>query len=563
MRKLGKLNPHQSRVFWIAVMTGETTFSAWDSCGCTRLTTIRGGHIIGSKEMGSGRLVANQGGKSPTKGGGSITGWAGLLPDVRPMSTHPLEKILHPRSIAVVGASGNPDALGYGFTRHLLDYGYRGRIYPINPNYSEVLGIKAYPSLNEVPDSVDYVISCIPASAVLGMLRDASQKGVRAVHLFTGRFSETGRKEAADLEREILKQARASGIRLIGPNCMGLYYPREGVSFGYDFPKEPGPVGLASQSGGGATYFIHLASLRGIRFSKVISYGNALDFNECDFLDYFAQDTETEIILLYVEGATSGRRFFDTLRRAAASKPVIVVKGGRGKAGMRAAASHTAALASSMRTWESLVAQAGAISAQDFDEMADLAVSFRYLPRIRGARVGIVGVGGGPSVLAADQCEEAGLDVIPLPTEIREELRNRNVPIWDWIGNPTDVSIVGGFITGVEMLQMMAKNQSFDLLIGIINEDAPAVKAGMIGRMRTDVKGYIKVKKECLKPLLAVVGEKGPGLKDHNHWRCRMLSEARTKLLAATIPVYPTVGRAARAARKLVDFYRRREQNHL
>ena len=471
------------------------------------------------------------------------------------MSTHPLDEILHPQSIAVVGASGNPNALGYGFTRHLLDYGYQGKIYPINPNHSEVLGIKAYPSLGKVPDSVDYVISCIPASGVLSMLEDCSQKGVKGVHLFTGRFSETGRQEAADLEQEILHQARKWGIRIIGPNCMGLYYPREGISFSYDFPKEPGSVGLASQSGGGATYFIHLASLRGIRFSKVISYGNGLDFNECDFLDYFAQDTETEIILLYIEGVTGGRRFFDTLRRAAASKPVVVVKGGRGESGMRAAASHTAALAGSLRTWESLVAQAGAISAQDFDEMADLAVSFYYLPPILGTRVGIVGAGGGPSVLAADQCEEAGLDVIPLAMEIREELRSRDVPIWDWIGNPTDVSIVGGFITGIEMLQMMAGNQSFDLLIGIINEDAPAIKEGMIWRLRTDVKGYIKVKKESSKPLLAVVGEKGPGIKNHNHWRWRMLSEARTKFLAASIPVYPTIGRAARAARKLADYY--------
>jgi len=475
------------------------------------------------------------------------------------MSTHPLEEILHPQSIAVVGASGNPNALGYGFIRHLLDYGYQGKIYPISRNHSEVLGIKAYPSLGEVPDRVDYVISCIPASGVLSMLEDCSQKNVKGVHLFTGRFSETGRQEAADLEREILMQARKWGIRIIGPNCMGLYYPREGISFSYDFPKEPGSVGLASQSGGGATYFIHLASLRGIRFSKVISYGNGLDFNECDFLDYFAQDTETKIILLYIEGVTDGRRFFDTLRRTAASKPVVVVKGGRGESGMRAAASHTAALASSLRTWESLVAQAGAISAQDFDEMADLAVSFYYLPPILGTRVGIVGVGGGPSVLAADQCEEAGLDVISLPMEIREELKNRDVPIWDWIGNPIDVSIVGGFITGIEMLQMMARNQSFDLLIGIINEDAPATKEGMIWRLRTDVKGYIKVNKGSTRPLLAVVGEKGPGIKNHNHWRWRMLSEARTEFLTTNIPTYPTIGRAARAARKLVDYYLRRE----
>ncbi len=474
------------------------------------------------------------------------------------MPTHSLDEILHPRSIAVVGASDNPDTQGYNFLRHLLDYGYRGIIYPVNPNRPEIMGIKAYPSLREIDGSVDYVICCIPASGVIDMLKDCPPRGVKGIHLFTGRFSETGRRDAAELEQTILKQAGKWGIRLIGPNCMGLYYPREGISFGYEFPRESGSVALASQSGGGATYIVHLASLRGIRFSKVISYGNALDFNECDFLDYFSQDPETDIILMYLEGVKDGRRFFDTLRRAAASKPVIISKGGRGESGMRAAASHTAALTSSMKIWETLVAQAGAVSAQDFEEMADLAISFYFLPPIRGTRVGIAGIGGGPSVLAADQCEEAGLEVIPLPAEVRDKLRNKDIPIWDWIGNPIDASILGGFITTIDILRIMSTNDNFDLLIGNINEDAPLRKEGMISRLRTDVRVYIKVKKGTPKPLLGVVGEKGAGIKNHNHWRWRMLSEARTKLINAGIPVYPTIGRAARAARKLADYYQRR-----
>ncbi len=199
------------------------------------------------------------------------------------MSTHILEEILHPQSIAVVGAS--PSGRGVGFTSPLLEYGFKGKIYPVNPKYSEILGLKTYPSLREIPGSVDYVISAVPASAILNMLEDCSQKGVKCVHLFTGRLSETGRPEPAKLEQEILKQARRLGIRLIGPNCMGVYYPREGISFVTGLPREPGPVGLASQTGGGSVYLIHIASLRNIRFSKVISYGNALDLNESDYLD--------------------------------------------------------------------------------------------------------------------------------------------------------------------------------------------------------------------------------------------------------------------------------------
>jgi len=474
------------------------------------------------------------------------------------MSTHPLEEVLHPQSIAVVGASNTPAGAGYNFTYHLIHYGYRGKIYPVNPNYHEVLGIKAYPSLRDIPDSVDYVISCIPAAEVLNMLEECSQKGVKAVHLFTARFSETGHRDAAELEQEILNQARKRGIRLIGPNCMGLYYPQLGIAFGYDFPKEPGTVGLASQTGGGAGYFVHLASLRGIRFSKVISYGNGLDFNESDFLDYFSQDPETKLILMYIEGIRDGKRFFDSLSQAAATKPVIITKGGRGKAGMRAAASHTAALAGSTKLWETAVAQAGAISAQNFHEMTDLAVSFQFLPPILGTRVGIAGGGGGISVLAADECEEAGLETIPLPTEIREELKSRGIPIWDWIGNPTDISIMGGLITPIDMLRMMARNQNFDLLIAIINEDAPSRKEDMILRHRGEVKGYIKLKKESSKPLLVVAGENSAGIKNLNHWRQKEMSRARTKLTAANIPFYPTIGRAARAARKLTNYYQKR-----
>ena len=475
------------------------------------------------------------------------------------MSTHPLEEILHPQSIAVVGASSNPSTWGYSYTHHLLDYGYRGKIYPVNPNYSEILGIKVYPSLIDIPGTVDYVISTVPAPEVLNMLQDCSQKRVKAVHLYTARFSETGRQEAAELEQEILKQARERSIRLIGPNCMGLYYPREGISFAYDLPKESGSVGLISQTGGGAAIFINLASMRGIRFSKVISYGNALDLNESDYLDYFCQDPETKIILMYVEGVKNGKRFFDALRHVASTKPVIITKVGQGESGARATASHTASLAGSMKIWESLIAQAGAILAQDFDEMADLAVSFYFLPPIRGPRVGISGGGGGPSVLSADECEEAGLNVIPLPAEIREELKSKGIPIWDWVGNPTDLSILGGSgFTGIDMLQMMARNQNFDLLIANITEPPLSKKQVMTVRLRDEVRGYIKIKKESPKPLLVVVGEKSLGIKDYSHWRWKLTGKMRTKLIDAGIPFYPTMRRAAKAAKKLVDYYQRR-----
>ena len=478
------------------------------------------------------------------------------------LSGHILEEILHPQSIAIAGASSNPNSRGYSYTQHLVNYGYRGKIYPVNPRYSEILGMKTYPSLKDIPGSVDYVISCVPASEVLSMLEDCSRKNVKAVHLFTARFSETGRADAAELEQEVLKKAQRYGIRLIGPNCMGIYYPREGLSFGYDLPKEPGVVGMASQTGGGASGFVYLASMRGLRFSKVISYGNALDLNESDYLEYFSHDPETRIILMYVEGVRDGKRFLNTLSEAASKKPVIIIKGGRGESGERATASHTASIAGSRKTWESAITQAGAIFAQNFDEMADLAVSFYFLPPIRGPRVGIIGGGGGPSVLSADECEESGLDVIPLPGQIREELKNKGILIWDWIGNPVDVSIIGGFgFTDIDMLHMMGRHQDFDLLIANVNETVMVTlsrEEGMILRLKSAIEGYTSIKKNTSKPLMIVVGEKSPGLNDYEHWIWKLIFEIRTKLIDAGIPFYPTMDRAARAAGKLIEYYRKR-----
>lgn len=475
---------------------------------------------------------------------------------------HPLEEILHPRFIAITGASQNPGSRGYSYTEHLLNYGFKGEIYPVNPKYVEILGLKAYPSVADIPGDVDYVISCVPALQVLKMLEECSQKKVKAIHLFTARFSETGNQQAAELEREILKRAGESGIRLIGPNCMGLYYPREGISFAYDLPLKPGPVGFISQTGGGAATFVNMAAMRGLRFSKVISYGNALDLTETDYLEYMSRDPETEIILLYIEGVKDGRQFFKTLRRAASLKPVVIIKGGRGKSGTMAAASHTASLSGSYKTWEAAIRQAGAVFAQNLEDMTDLAVAFCFMPPIKGLRVGIAGGGGGPSVLAADECEQLGLEVIPLPPAIRRELKIRAPEIWDWIGNPTDASILPGFgFTVMDMLQMMAGNDHFDLLIANNPEVPLARKEETIKRFKNEIEKYVELRKTSSKPFLVVLGEKSLGVDDYRHWRWQLTGELRSALVAHNIAFFPTIDRAAGAVKKISDYYKRRANN--
>jgi len=479
------------------------------------------------------------------------------------MTPHPIDELVHPRSVAVVGASTNLGSWGYAYVDHFIEYGFRGDIYPVNPRYSEVAGYPCYSSVRDIPGHVDYVISCVPASGVLDLIDDCAAKGVRVIHLYTARFSETGRDDAAALEQEVLARARQTGIRLIGPNCMGLYYPGHGISFGYRLPKEAGPVGMLSQSGGGASSFVLSAGQRGLRFSKVFSYGNALDFTECDFLDYLTDDPDTRVITIYTEGIREGRRFVDSLRRAAAVKPVIAIKGGRGESGTRAVESHTASLAGSTLTWGALIRQAGAIPVANFDEMTDVAVSLCFPPPILGPRVGIAGGGGGLSVLTADACEEAGLDVAPLSDDICRELKARGSDIWDWIGNPVDVSIIGGGGPGdLEMLSLMGASNDFDLLIGLVNVTTMltlAQREGVEFRLGSVCEGYSKIVRETGKPLLAVLPDDTSGSDLYGNWSGTATSRLRTDLITAGIPFYPTVERAAFAARRVIDYYARRE----
>ena len=478
------------------------------------------------------------------------------------MSHHPLDVILHPGSIAIVGVSKTQQGPGSGFLSSLLAQGFTGKIYPVNPKYTEVEGLKCYASLREIPDTVDYVISRVPAREVPKMLEDTASKGAKAVHLFTARFSETGRPEAAQLEQEILKLARKLGIRIIGPNCMGVYYPAHGLSFADRFPKESGSIALASQSGNLSFDLVTTGAMRGLRFSKVISYGNAIDLNESDYLDYFAQDPQTKVIMMYIEGVKDGRRFFDTLRRTTAIKPVIILKGGEGQAGARAISSHTASLASLLEVWNAAISQTGAIAAESFEEFIDLAVSFYFLSPPAGKRVGVIGGAGGASVLAADECESAGLDVIPLPQEFREQLRGQGIPEWDWLSNPVDFSIISDRerLSMGYLFEMMTKDPHFDLFIIMLRvfrrtqqPDFTLDKLFAMLGLKFDIMHT--------KPVLAVVSAPSIGIDDWDSEEWKLTCELRSRLIANGIPFYPTIGRAALAARKMIDLYQRKSDS--
>ena len=473
-----------------------------------------------------------------------------------------LEFLFHPKSVAIVGASENPASYGCYFMHHMLNYGFSGQIYPINPRQTEIMGVKAYPSLEDVPGTIDYVICLIGVNNAPDLLTQSSRKGVKAMHILAGRASETGRPEAKKIEEEIRRRAREYGIRVIGPNCLGIFCPKSGLAFGFDFPREPGRVGALIQSGGNSTDTIHIASLRGVRFSKVVSYGNALDINEIDLFRYFIDDPETRVILSYIEGLRGdSREYLKLVRQAARQKPVVIMKGGRTAVGTRLTVSHTASLAGSANLWETAIRQAGAVPVKNVDQLVNMAVAFSFLPPIKGRKVGIVGAGGGRSVLSADEWEENGFIVPPLPQEIREEFKSRGSQLWDWLDNPADVSIMGGDALGIaDVLSEIARHPVFDFIAADAEEDPPFDKEPFIRELTNNIDAYIKIGKNCQKPFLIVFDERSVGIKEMDSYIYKTRAELRTRLVKEGLPFFPGVDEAAKAVNELITYYRRREE---
>jgi len=468
-----------------------------------------------------------------------------------------LDALFHPRSAAIVGASGNVISGGYNFTRYLIDHGFKGRLYPVNPRLDELMGLRVYPGVRDIPEpEIDYVICCIAAEGVPSLLEDCKAKNVKLVHLFTGIMSETGREKETRLEGEILHKAKGLGIRILGPNCMGLYYPAVGLSFNHDLPRESGPVGGFLQSGGGAGEFVRYAALRGVRFSKVVSYGNALDINESELLDYFAADPETKIITAYIEGVKDGRKFIRALSSAAARKPVLMLKAGRGEAGKKLAFSHTASLAGSMELWRALSKQHGIVMVGNFQELVDQAVAFTFLPPIRGREAVIIGGGGGKSVISADVWEEEGFHLPDFSPGVREKLKGEFPHIWDWLRNPLDSSILQkSLVPPVSLLRTIIAEQEFDLFIVSLTQDDPYPADIWRQVLAADfLDGAATIKGEG-KPVVSVIETAEIDSADMAGWRWSAIAEIRKDIVRQGIPVFPSPERAAKAMRKFVDYW--------
>ena len=348
---------------------------------------------------------------------------------------HPLFKARH---VALIGASGNPKKWGYVMLRNLINGGFAGNIYPINPDADELLGKKAYKTLYDVPETPDLAVIAVPPPAAPSAVRDCAEKGVRAAVVITAGFAELG-AEGGRLQDEMVTAARAAGMVLVGPNCNGIMSPWEKLYV--DFPSyhvPPGNLAVVCQSGGIVDGLARRSMIRGLGCSLCVASGNEADLHMEDYLAYLADDPRTNVILCYIEGFKDADRFYRIAREVTKKKPVVAYKAGKTPAGAKAALSHTASVAGSDAVFDGICRQTGILRAKNLHHLFNLGAAFIHQPLPRGKRIGIVTAGGGWGVMAADECVSLGLEMAVLPDETIRRL-DAFLPAWWNRGNPVDL----------------------------------------------------------------------------------------------------------------------------
>jgi acetyl coenzyme A synthetase (ADP forming)-like protein len=373
-----------------------------------------------------------------------------------------------PASVAVIGASRDPSSIGYRILQALVINRFQGPVYPVNTKAGVVGSMRAYASIGEVPEAVDLTIIAVPRDAVLGVIDECAKHGVKALVVITAGFAESDEPGRA-LQKQLLDKVRGNGMRMIGPNCMGLLNTdpafQLNASFSPVFPP-PGRIAMSSQSGALGLAILALAAERGLGVSTFVSVGNKADVSGNDLLQYWEMDEDTDVILLYLESFGNPRRFARIARRVSRTKPIVAVKAGRTLAGRRAAGSHTAALAANDVAVDALFRQTGVIRAETLDEMFDIAAALENQPLPAGRRVGIITNAGGPGILCTDACEAGGLQVPELSVATKAALRTF-LPAAAGLSNPVDMIASARAESYRRAIETVLSSEEIDALIVI------------------------------------------------------------------------------------------------
>lgn len=351
-----------------------------------------------------------------------------------------LRPIFSPRTVAVVGASRSRDSIGFALLHNLVVQEFAGAIFPVNLKAESIHSLKAYPSVSAIPDSVDLAVIAVPRDAVREVVDECLAEGVRGLVVITAGFAETG-EEGAALEAELRDLVRSHGVRMIGPNCMGVINTDPELRLNATFaptPAQPGSIGFVSQSGALGVAILNVASDLGVGLTQFVSMGNKADVSGNDLLEYWEEDPATRVIAMYLESFGNPRRFTEIAKRVGRKKPILVVKSGRTTEGARAASSHTGAIAGADVTVSAFLEQCGVLRANTIEELFDLAVALDRCPLARGNRVAIVTNAGGPGIMATDACVNLGLEMAELAADTRRELRSF-LPPEASVANPVDM----------------------------------------------------------------------------------------------------------------------------
>jgi acyl-CoA synthetase (NDP forming) len=478
-----------------------------------------------------------------------------------------MERIFHPRRVAIVGVSTDSGARGFGIGMlvSLKAMGFEGEIFPVNPKGGNYAGLTFYRKIEEIPGEIDFAIIAVAAKDVLETLEACRRKGAAGAEILSAGFSELATEEGRRLENKISEIA-ARGIRVIGPNCFGIYCPRSGLTLlpGPDLSRVSGPVAFLSQSGGMAIDLAHKGKWMGLNFSKVISFGNGADLREAELLEYLAEDRETEVIGMYIEGIKDGDAFFNAIKGATSKKPVVVYKGGLSSSGQRMVVSHTASLGGSRLIWESVLRQVNASQVQNLQELAEACLAFCFLPQRVFRRLSIVSGGGALGVAACDAAENFGIEVPTLAPAIRKRAEELLPKPGSSGANPIDVA--NPFVEPKilrEVLRAAAEDDQIDLLIIISLLYHYKTLARMLGKPIAQVAPYQElaellssVIKESGKPVVSVLSNSKKGVDDLDI--VEMLALARKEFLARGIPVFDDLYEAIRAISHVNSYYGRK-----
>ncbi|MEZ5330669.1 MAG: acetate--CoA ligase family protein [Thermoanaerobaculia bacterium] len=379
-----------------------------------------------------------------------------------------LDPIFRPQSVAVIGASRNRDSIGFALLHNLVMNEFQGALFPVNPHAASIHSLKAYPSILEVPDPVDLAVIAVPKTLVPGVLAECVEKGVGGIVVITAGFSETG-ADGRSAEAALRETVRKAGIRMVGPNCMGVINTEEEVSLNATFaptPAQPGSIGFVSQSGALGVAILNAAADLGIGLTQFVSMGNKADVSGNDLIEYWENDPATRVIAMYLESFGNPRRFTQIAKRVGRSKPILVVKSGRTAQGARAASSHTGALAGADVTVSAFLEQCGVLRANSIEDLFDIALALDRCPLPDGRRVAILTNAGGPGIMATDACVNLGLDIAELTEQTRRELA-AFLPAEASLLNPVDMIASATPEQYGRALRVLAQDPGVDLVMVI------------------------------------------------------------------------------------------------